>query len=157
MDVGSDKDDGSELSDFSQEEPKEKDFEYEILSAEEVMAKPLQMIEEVNEVLQVHPMLARQVLQYFNWNKENAVQRYFSEQEKVRRGGKGARPRAADTWQIFREAKLPRPEDLKTMASLPAKVDCTICFDTCAKKDVDALPCGHVFCRACWRDYLLVK
>ncbi len=84
MDVGSDKDDGSELSDFSQEEPKEKDFEYEILSAEEVMSKPLQMIEEVNEVLQVHPMLARQVLQYFNWNKENAVQRYFSEQEKAR-------------------------------------------------------------------------
>ena len=43
------------------------------------------------------------------------------------------------------------------MASLPAKVDCTICFETCSKKDVDALPCGHVFCKACWRDYLLVK
>ncbi len=85
MEVDSDGGEASELSDFSQEEAKEKDFEYEVLSAEEVMARPLQMIEEVNEVLQVHPMLARQVLQYFNWNKENAVQRYFSEQEKVSR------------------------------------------------------------------------
>lgn len=130
---------GDELSDFSQEEVKEKEFEYEVLSAEEVMSKPLQMIEEVNEVLQVHPMLARQVLQYFNWNKENAVQRYFAEQDK-----------------IFRVAKLPRPDDLKTfsLAALPAKVECTICFDSCSKKDVDALPCGHLFCKACWRDYL---
>ena len=52
---------------------------------------------------------------------------------------------------------MPRPEDLKSLASLPSKVDCTICFDTCQKKDVDALPCGHVFCKPCWRDYLLVK
>jgi hypothetical protein len=155
MDVESEKEEGSELSDFSHEEPKEKDFEYEILSAEEVMAKPLQMIEEVNEVLQVHPMLARQVLQYFNWNKENAVQRYFSEQEKV--WSRLLLISSDNPCQIFREAKLPRPEDLKTLASLPSKVDCTICFETCAKKDVDALPCGHVFCRACWRDYLLVK
>lgn len=111
-----------------------------MLTADEVMSKPLQMIEEVNEVLQVHPMLARQILQHFSWNKENAVQRYFGEQEK-----------------IFKEAKLPRPEDLKSLADLPQQVTCTICFDECSKKDVDALPCGHVFCKPCWRDYLMVK
>lgn len=140
MDMSSNDGLSDELSDFSAEASNKKanEFVYEVLSAEEVMAKPLQMIEEVNEVLQVHPMLARQVLQYFNWNKENAVQRYFTEQEK-----------------IFKEAKLPRPEDLKSMADLPAKIDCTICFDTCKKSDVDALPCGHVFCKPCWRDYLM--
>lgn len=136
---------------------KEDDFAYEVLTPDDVMARPLQLIEEVNEVLQVHPMLARQgarwrvvlrgwrsgartVLQYFNWNKENAVQRYFMEQEK-----------------IFKEAKLPRPELMKSLADMPNKVTCTICFDECAKKDVDSLPCGHIFCKLCWRDYLLVK
>ncbi len=131
-------DQSNELSEFSEEDKKGKDddFTYEVLTPEEVMAKPLQMIEEVNEVLQVHPMLARQVLQYFHWNKvrtivrvlgrvltlnarqqENAVQRFFAEQEK-----------------IFKEAKLPRPEQMKTLADLPNKVTCTICFDECVKK-----------------------
>ena len=130
----------SDISDIEDGKNKKEEFVYEILTADEVMAKPLQLIEEVNEVLQVHPMLARQVLQYFNWNKENALQRYFAEQEK-----------------IFKEAKLPRPEDLKTLNDLPKNITCTICFDECTKKDVDALPCGHVFCKACWRDYLMVK
>lgn len=137
MDMSDGMDEISGLSDEDDVRGKEAEFAYEILTPEEVMAKPLQMIEEVNDVLQVHPMLARQVLQYFHWNKENAVQRYFSEQEK-----------------IFREAQLPRPEDLTNLADLPNKVDCSVCFDTCAKKDVDALPCGHVFCKLCWRDYL---
>lgn len=70
-------DQSNEMSEFSEEQKKNKDddFVYEVLTPEEVMAKPLHMIEEVNEVLQVHPMLARQVLQYFHWNKVSSLSR----------------------------------------------------------------------------------
>ena len=145
--MSEDMDDMEDMSAFSEEEPKngkgtstfalfwysltfhclvEAAFNYEVLTSEEVMARPLALIEEVNEVLQVHPMLARQILQYYSWNKvslnkrrfsllrvcnsiltsvsfnqkkENALERYFTEQEK-----------------IFRKINMPRPEELKTDA-----------------------------------------
>ena len=50
-------------------------LKFKVLTAKQIMEKPLELIKELNEVLQVHPMIARQVLQYFNWNKENALSR----------------------------------------------------------------------------------
>ena len=66
-----------ESEDISDEIEKKNDdkLKFKVLTPNQIMEKPFELIKEVNEVLQVHPMIARQVLQYFNWNKENAVTR----------------------------------------------------------------------------------
>ena len=77
--VMTDSDEGNESEDISEEieQAKNEDkLKFKVLTPKQIMEKPLELIKEVNEVLQVHPMIARQVLQYFGWNKENAVTRY---------------------------------------------------------------------------------
>ena len=58
--------------------------------------------------------------------------------------------------KIMKSAQIPNPEDLKDIKNFPEVMDCTICFDEVKKRDLDALPCGHIFCKSCWNDYLTV-
>ena len=35
-----------------------------------------------------------------------------------------------------------------------AILDCEICYDSVSRQETHALPCGHTFCRTCWKSYL---
>jgi hypothetical protein len=56
--------------------------EYEIIASSDVLTKPLEMIKECNELLQVHPCVARQLLQHCGWSQEKLVTRYFAGEKK---------------------------------------------------------------------------
>ena len=112
---------------------------YEILTAAEVMKRPIEMITEVNELFQIDPGVARQLLQHSNWNKEKLVTRYF----------------AGEKDKLFQEAKIPlHLGEQKRPAGL---IDCSVCFDEFESEEIFGMSCNHFFCRECYSDYLMVK
>lgn len=34
--------------------------------------------------------------------------------------------------------------------------DCSICLEEFKFKDMERIQCGHMFCRTCWKEYLVM-
>ena len=112
---------------------------YEVMTAAQVMQKPLEMIAEVNELFQIQPSIARQLLQHSNWNSEKLVTRYF----------------AGEKDKLFQEARIPK--GLGSQEKPSGTLDCSVCFDSIEGDEIFGLPCSHFFCRDCYADYLECK
>lgn len=124
---------------FGGEDEKKADVGYEILTAAQVMEKPLEMISEVNELFQIDPGVARQLLQHANWNSEKLVTRYF----------------AGEKDKLFKEARIPL--ELGSYKKPTGEISCSVCFDSFDSEEIFGLTCNHFFCRECYADYLVVK
>jgi ariadne-1 len=113
--------------------------DYQLLTAAQVMEKPLEMIQEVNELFQIDASVARQLLQHTKWDSEKLVTRYF----------------AGERDKLFAEAKIPL--ELGSYKKPTGQISCSVCFDSFDADEIFSLPCHHYFCRECYSEYLQVK
>ncbi|XP_065829261.1 E3 ubiquitin-protein ligase arih1-like [Oscarella lobularis] len=124
-----------------QSHEKADDFDFDCLTPETIAKTMIESIEEVNNIFQIPATAARQLLVFFNWDKERLLERYFS----------------GDQDKLFAQAHIVNPHKKRHIPTLPSTATCQICFGGVEPKDFTGVECGHQFCRDCWEMYLTVK
>jgi len=124
------------------------DFEYEVLSTEQIVRTMTENIQAVIEVVQLPPTTVRILLNHFKWNKAKLMERYYGDSEEQEK--------------MFKDAKVVSPLQSKAGGSGGSKkssdsCECEICCLTLPKKMMTSLECGHLYCNACWGEYITVK
>lgn len=86
----------------------------------------------MTEILGVSAYSATALLQKFQWSKENLLEAYMNDSDKVLKLA-GVYHRCGNT--------------------IPPKsiTECPICYDE--PDDLLSMPCGHSFCHGCWREF----
>uniref|UniRef100_A0A914VPU0 RBR-type E3 ubiquitin transferase n=1 Tax=Plectus sambesii TaxID=2011161 RepID=A0A914VPU0_9BILA len=131
---------------------KEDDFEYTVLTPDEIVQEMCTMIKDVAAVVQIQPTTCRILLHHYKWNKESLLERFYD---------------AADPEKFFREAHVVSPfvrqakprEHLSgpRVVHCPTEETCLICFLMLPTSSLTGLECGHRFCTLCWGLYLTTK
>lgn len=129
----------------------EDDYPYEVLSTDDIVQHMVDSIKEVNMVVQIPATTTRILLNYFNWDKEKLMERFYDGNQD----------------DLFKEAHVVSPftKSYSTAAKVPKvparKVlgteDCEICFMVLPHTQMTGLECGHRFCYHCWNEYLTTK
>ncbi|XP_067665164.1 E3 ubiquitin-protein ligase arih1-like [Haliotis asinina] len=137
----------------AQEKQEEEDFQYEVLTADQIVQYMVDCIKEVNSVVQIPATITRILLNHFRWDKEKLMERYYD----------------GDQEGLFSEAHVVNPhkresrskDSKRTTRSAAAAVEeecCEICcVDQKPGEEMTGLECGHRFCTTCWADYLTAK
>ena len=124
------------------------EHKYEVLSTEQVVEFLFKELKEVQNVVQIPATTLRILLNHFKWDKEKLYDAYYA---------------AGDQENMFEEANVPSPfrpaKELSAGADrAPASPsDCDICFLPLPDSSSAGLECGHLFCTACWAEYLTTK
>ncbi|EFA12717.1 Protein ariadne-1-like Protein [Tribolium castaneum] len=129
-------------------QPYDDEYQYEVLSTSDIVQYMSDIIDEVNNVVQLPPTTTRILLNYFNWDKEKLMERFFD----------------GDQDELFKEANvinpfksLPHATRPKFSLKIKGTEECDICFMVCAPAHMTGLECGHRFCYQCWNEYLTTK
>eukprot|EP00123_Amoebidium_parasiticum_P016904 comp23632_c1_seq1/m.40282 comp23632_c1_seq1/g.40282 ORF comp23632_c1_seq1/g.40282 comp23632_c1_seq1/m.40282 type:complete len:505 (-) comp23632_c1_seq1:315-1829(-) len=137
-------DDGLYDVDMADEEEKRghgDEFEFTILKPVDLIESQLKAIGDINQVLMIPNSTARQLLHFLGWDKERCLERYYDDPEK-----------------LFKEANVANPNKTKKMKTNgQTKYHCEICYDDVPQSEVYGMGCDHVFCKACWNEYLTTK
>ena len=139
-DIGFDDGDGAAASDVDKDHDDE-DHRFEVLTTEQVVEYLFKELEEVKNVVQIPTTTLRILLNHFKWDKERLYDAYYA---------------AVDPEKLFEEARIPSPFKLREQESVSPSPDCEICYLP-LNEDTAGLKCGHVFCTACWAEYLSTK
>jgi len=127
----------------------EDDFSFEILSTEQIVQHMVKCISEVTNVIQIPPTTVRILLNHFKWDKEKLMERYYGDEQ--------------DQEKMFLEAKVvspfrPKPTTSKKSSKKPTdSCDCEICCLSLPRSMMTSLECGHLYCNACWGEYLTIR
>ena len=100
--------------------------------------------------VQIPTTTLRILLNHFKWDKERLYDAYYA---------------ASDPEKLFEEANVPSPFKSHTKQAdkeeQASSSDCEICFlplpDDDDSSSTAGLECGHLFCTACWAEYLATK
>lgn len=102
----------------------------------------------MNNVVQIPSTSTRILLNYFNWDKEKLMERFYDGNQD----------------ELFKEAHVVNPFKKVPIAAKPkvsrkflGTEECDICFMTFSPSDMTGLECGHRFCYQCWNEYLTTK
>lgn len=131
------------------------EFKYEVLTPDMIVHHMVECIKEVNQVVQLPATTTRILLHHFRWDKEKLMERFYD----------------GDQERLFKEAHIVSPfksqagqarRSLSSQKSLGSAKDakdvyCEICCTQKQDDNMTGLECGHVFCKACWREYLTTK
>lgn len=125
----------------------EDEYQYEVLSTDEIVKHMLDCIREVNTVVQIPSTITRILLNFFNWDKEKLMEKFFDGNQD----------------DLFREARVVNP--FKKINTVKPKVvnkalgteECEICYMVQPGTQMTSLECGHRFCLQCWNEYLTTK
>ncbi|KAJ4462630.1 putative E3 ubiquitin-protein ligase arih1 [Paratrimastix pyriformis] len=113
---------------------------FEVLQPCHIVETRVDVIQRVTNVLAVPPSTASLLLQHFNWDENRLCEKFFS---------------GVDIWE---ECKVANPSALPKPHENPEEeVDCPICCCPYPVKEMTGLPCGHLFCQACWQGHLKQK
>lgn len=125
----------------------EDDYPFEVLSTDDIVQHMVDCIKDVNTVVQIPSTTARILLNYFNWDKEKLMERFFDGNQD----------------ELFKEARVVNPYK-KVSSVVKPKVrkltgteECEICFMVLPNQQMTGLECGHRFCYHCWNEYLTTK
>lgn len=123
----------------------DENLEVEILTPADIIQTQIKSIEEINEIFQIPPQTARNLLHHFNWDKERLLERYY--------GG--------DVDTLFEEAQCVNPHKTEDAAcSKPLTVDttdavCDICMCDYERTGFSTISCcGASYCHECWEEYV---
>mmetsp|Transcript_27531 Transcript_27531/g.41201 ORF Transcript_27531/g.41201 Transcript_27531/m.41201 type:complete len:587 (+) Transcript_27531:18-1778(+) len=114
-----------------------------------------QQISEVIEVLGIPASAASVLMREFRWSKEQLMEEFTNNPERVKRLC-GVYNRCSKKKTDKRSIARTRYA-LYSRQSTPEKMRfCEICFEDggFAPEDMIAMPCGHEFCRDCWRGFI---
>ena len=98
--------------------------------------------------VQIPTTTLRILLNHFKWDKERLYDAYYA---------------ASDPEKFFEDTNIPSPFKTKELAanaeptSSSSSQDCEICFLPLLDSSTAGLECGHLFCTACWAEYLTTK
>ncbi|CAG0901879.1 unnamed protein product [Cyprideis torosa] len=117
------------------------DFESEVFSTSEVVQYMMDCIEEVNSVLQLPVTITRMLLQYFQWDEEKLMEKFYD---------------SGDSDELFKAAGIAKPPIVEADFFLSDTTIgvCDICLLT---EQMFGWQCGHRFCLGCWDQYLTTK
>mmetsp|Transcript_18645 Transcript_18645/g.45859 ORF Transcript_18645/g.45859 Transcript_18645/m.45859 type:complete len:553 (-) Transcript_18645:95-1753(-) len=124
------------------------------LTAEAIEIEQKKAIQQVIDLTQLKPHVARQLLQEMRWSYEALAELYFEDPEKLlSKAGAAVDGEAVDSAALRRSDSQPLGDE---------EVTCQVCWDSCtgdevAEKMTWSEPCGHVFCNDCWRRHLRVQ
>ncbi|XP_028893793.1 E3 ubiquitin-protein ligase ariadne-1 [Zeugodacus cucurbitae] len=122
------------------------EYQYEVLSTDEIVLHQREIIDEVNNVLKLPPTIIRILLNHYKWDKEKLLEKYFD----------------GNTEEFFKGAHVINPFNKSTnpsrhkLSKNPVE-ECEICFSLLSPDSMTGLECGHRFCLGCWREYLTTK
>eukprot|EP01087_Luapelamoeba_hula_P018185 TRINITY_DN5837_c0_g2_i1.p1 TRINITY_DN5837_c0_g2~~TRINITY_DN5837_c0_g2_i1.p1 ORF type:complete len:737 (+),score=160.44 TRINITY_DN5837_c0_g2_i1:90-2300(+) len=142
-----DLDDHAEIPFEFDEEPREERGKlnpkhFAAVTTEDLVDDQLRIIEQANEVLQMDNSYIRILLQFANWNVEKLLQVFLEEGQE----------------RLFKRAGIDNFAKDTSMSEASADdLVCSICYDDIDPKTACSLSCKHLFCAACWKDYLTLK
>jgi len=127
----------------------EDEYNFEVLSTEEIVSNMVDSIKEVSTVVQdeIPTTTVRILLNHFKWDKEKLMERYYTEDQEA----------------MFQEAQVISPFKKNPLVKAkkqhkPSDVlECEICCAACKHQMMTGLECGHLYCTACWTEYLTTK
>lgn len=97
----------------------EEDYPYEVLTTDDIVQHMIDCIKDVNAVVQIPATTTRILLNYFNWDKEKLMERFFDGNQE----------------DLFREAHVVNPYKKPNTAAKPkvsrkllGSEECEICF-----------------------------
>jgi len=106
-----------------------------MMNSQQLQPEMESRVDEVADMLGVNALVAKALLQNFMWSKERLLESFMSDTEAaLKKAGVSMR---CNRMEVSKEGGGPK--------------ECPICFD-----DFDSLvsmPCGHEFCKNCWRDF----
>jgi ariadne-1 len=110
----------------------------------------VQSINEVAEVVRLPNTTVHILLNLFKWDKEKLMEQLYSDNDQeALQEAQEALQEAQDT---FQEAQVPA-----AVYSPMDEQECGICADKKPVALMAGLECGHMYCNACWTDYLTTK
>lgn len=126
----------------------EDEYPYEVLSTDDIVQHMIDCIKDVNTVVQIPATTTRILLNYFNWDKEKLMERFYDGNQD----------------ELFKEAHVVNPFKRPTSATKPKTTrkvlgteECEICYMILPPSQMTGLECGHRFCYQCWSEYLTTK
>lgn len=125
----------------------EDEYQYEVLSTEEIVKHMGDCIKEVNVVVQIPSTTTRILLNFFNWDKEKLMEKFFD-------GNQDELFKEARVVNPFKKVNVAKP---KIINKLLGTEECEICFIIYPPIQMTGLECGHRFCTQCWNEYLTTK
>uniref|UniRef100_A0A3P8WB83 RBR-type E3 ubiquitin transferase n=1 Tax=Cynoglossus semilaevis TaxID=244447 RepID=A0A3P8WB83_CYNSE len=130
-----------------EEEEEEEDYQFQVLTAEQILQHMVECIREVNDIIQNAVTITRILLSHFNWDKDKLFERYFD----------GNVDNLYSECHVINPGKKPRVRVQMNTRSSTRYVPCQICYLNFPSSCFTGLECGHRFCMQCWGDYLTTK
>ena len=129
----------------------EEEFAYEVLSIEKLVKKMHLYVIEVNKI--IDPPMPKSttmaLLDYFKWDKDKLLDRYYDDKDKLFQETKIANPK--NTFDV---------EKSNALKTTNSDIDflCEICFISSSQMYQTWLEeCGHMYCNECWKSYFNAK
>lgn len=125
----------------------EEEYPYQVLSTDDIVQHMIDCIKDVNTVVQIPATTTRILLNYFNWDKEKLMERFYDGNQE----------------DLFKEARVINPYKKvpvvkpKFTRKVLGTEECEICFMVLPPSQMTGLECGHRFCYQCWNEYLTTK
>ncbi|CAF2052914.1 unnamed protein product [Rotaria magnacalcarata] len=156
--------------------PQDNNFEYVVLSQDDIVKYMVECIKEVNEVIKLPSTTVRLLLHHFRWDKEKLMERFYdpNHQDELFRQAHIVNPfkksphfhtqlsnSSHRTTRRQLSTTSPSPSPSVTITTNPLKPvteqTCAICCSTKPINEMAGLECGHIFCTICWQYYLTTK
>ncbi|UJR30641.1 hypothetical protein I4U23_018165 [Adineta vaga] len=160
----------------SNNHPQDNNFEYVVLSQEEIVKYMVECIKEVNEVIKLPSTTVRLLLHHFRWDKEKLMERFYDpnhqeelfrqahivnpfkktipiQTQQVNSSQRTTRRQASTTTPISSSGITP----IENSSQSSFEQTCAICCSTRLSQEMTGLECGHNFCIVCWQYYLTTK
>uniref|UniRef100_A0A1Y1JWN5 RBR-type E3 ubiquitin transferase n=1 Tax=Photinus pyralis TaxID=7054 RepID=A0A1Y1JWN5_PHOPY len=123
------------------------DYQFEVLSTDDIVQYMTDTIKDVNTVVQLPAATTRTLLNFFNWDKEKLLERFYD-------GNQDELFREAHVVSPFKRVSVTKP---KFSRKILGTEECEICFMVLHQSQMTGLECGHRFCYPCWNEYLTTK
>lgn len=125
----------------------EDDYQFDVLSTDDIVKHMVDCIKDVNNVVQIPSTTTRILLNYFNWDQEKLMEKFFD-------GNQDDLFKLARVVSPFKKVTAVKP---KVVNKILGTEECEICFVIYPSTQMTGLECGHRFCSQCWNEYLTTK
>lgn len=120
----------------------EKMLPFEVLKPRQLLEYQINFMKDISEQLDIADLDAVGIIcRYFRWNKNQLMDEYFFNQEKV-----------------LKDCGIKSSSPSLTKPQTKGKFDCWLCiqeYTDCAQDTYYPQECGHQYCNQCWTNYLI--